>query len=316
MNRSSPPLAASESLERYHADIARHRMLSAEEEQVLARAYRRTGDVAHAHRLVTANLRFVVKIAREYRSYGVRLADLVQEGNIGLVKAVQRFDPDKGVRLISYAVWWIRAYIQDHILKSFSLVKIGTTHAQRKLFFALARVKRDLDHASVEHGSESDGEDPVRIGKELGVKPGEVLEMTRRLTHDVSLDARAGEDGGSSVVDTLVDGEPANDDELAAAEEQHLLRVGVAAAVAQLDPRERHIVEQRVMSEPPTSLVEISEHLGISRERARQLEVRATGKLRKTLHALALHLDLPMVGAVAKLDRKGGAARFKRRVAA
>src|SRR6266545_6825784 len=147
MSRESLP-STSSSLERYLAEISRFPLLTLDEEQRLARVYRDKGDTQAAHRLVTANLRFVVKVSYEYRSYGFKIADLVQEGNIGLMKAVQKFDPDKGIRLISYAVWWIRAYIQTYILKSFSLVKLGTTQAQRKLFFSLARTKRELDRAS------------------------------------------------------------------------------------------------------------------------------------------------------------------------
>src|SRR5689334_24366663 len=144
MKRETLPSAAS-SLELYLSEINQFPLLTVEEEQNLARLYRRKGDSRAAHRLVTANLRFVVKVAYEYRSYGFKMADLIQEGNIGLMKAVQKFDPDKGIRLISYAVWWIRAYIQNHILKNWSLVKLGTTQAQRRLFFSLARTRRELE---------------------------------------------------------------------------------------------------------------------------------------------------------------------------
>src|SRR6266568_484149 len=187
------------SLELYLSEINQFPLLAVEEEQSLARTYRRKGDTRAAHRLVTANLRFVVKVAYEYRSYGFKMADLIQEGNIGLMKAVQKFDPDKGIRLISYAVWWIRAYIQNYILKSWSLVKLGTTQAQRKLFFSLARTKRELDKMSAEHGCDSDGEDSSKIAKELKVKPGEVEEMTQRmLGRDLSLDAPLSDDSGRS----------------------------------------------------------------------------------------------------------------------
>src|SRR5512144_3133598 len=180
MKRASISSTAT-SLELYLSEINRFPLLSVDEEQRLARTYAATGDTRAAHRLVTANLRFVVKVAYEYRSYGFKVSDLIQEGNIGLMKAVQKFDPDKGIRLISYAVWWIRAYIQNYILKSWSLVKLGTTQAQRKLFFSLARTKRELDKMSAEHGFDSDGEDASKIAKKLRVKPGEVREMELRM---------------------------------------------------------------------------------------------------------------------------------------
>src|SRR5512132_320219 len=193
------------SLAMYLAEINKYPLLTVDEEQRRARLYAKSGDLDAAHKLVTSNLRFVVKVAYEYRSYGIKMADLIQEGNIGLMKAVQKFDPDKGIRLISYAVWWIRAYIQNYILKSWSLVKLGTTQAQRKLFFSLARTKRELDKMSAEHGFDSDGEDAAKIAKKLKVKPGEVEEMTQRMEgRDLSLDAPMGDDGGYSHVDFVV----------------------------------------------------------------------------------------------------------------
>src|SRR5918911_1327449 len=177
MKKESLPSTAS-SLELYLSEINQFPLLTVEEEQNLARLYRRKGDTRAAHRLVTANLRFVVKVAYEYRSYGFKMADLIQEGNIGLMKAVQKFDPDKGIRLISYAVWWIRAYIQNYILKSWSLVKLGTTQAQRKLFFSLARTRRELEKLN----GTADG--PLgnvdEIARRLHVKPSEVREMEQR----------------------------------------------------------------------------------------------------------------------------------------
>src|SRR5512133_1598438 len=201
MPRMSLP-SMSNSLELYLSEINRYPLLTVDEEQRLARDFRRDGDTRAAHRLVTANLRFVVKVSYEYRSYGFKMADLIQEGNIGLMKAVQKFDPDKGIRLISYAVWWIRAYIQNYILKSWSLVKLGTTQAQRKLFFSLARTRRELDKTSLEHGADSDGRDANKVAKKLRVKPSEVREMELRMEgRDLSLDAPMGDDAGSSHVD-------------------------------------------------------------------------------------------------------------------
>jgi RNA polymerase sigma-32 factor len=285
---------SSESVEPYLADIHQHRPLTAEEEQTLARACVVEGGGHHGQRLITANLRFVVKIAYEYRSYGVRMADLIQEGNLGLMRAVQRYDPDRGVRLISYAVWWIRAYIQHHILSSFSLVKLGTTQAQRKLFFSLARARRELDRTSLEHGIDSDGENSAKIACTLNVKAAEVDEMRQRMgSRDLSLDAPVGEDEGFSRGDFLADARAATDEELSGAQEQALLRGGIEAAVAQLDPRERLIIEQRVMTDPPATLKDLGEQLGLSSERTRQLERRAKAKLRERLRALAVELDWP-----------------------
>src|SRR5207245_1178547 len=180
------------SLAMYLAEINKYPLLTVDEEQRLARLYARSANLDAAHKLVTSNLRFVVKVAYEYRSYGIKMADLIQEGNIGLMKAVQKFDADKGIRLISYAVWWIRAFIQNYILKSWSLVKLGTTQAQRKLFFSLARTRRELEKFD---GTEQVGADEKAIARKLRVKPGEVVEMQQRMEcRDLSLDAPM--DGG------------------------------------------------------------------------------------------------------------------------
>jgi RNA polymerase sigma-32 factor len=240
MKRQSVPSTTS-SLELYLSEINQFPLLTVEEEQSLARLYRKGGDTRAAHKLVTSNLRFVVKVAYEYRSYGFKMADLIQEGNIGLMKAVQKFDPDKGIRLISYAVWWIRAYIQNYILKSWSLVKLGTTQAQRKLFFSLARTKRELDKLSVEHGFESDGQNATKIAKKLRVKPTEVQEMEQRMEgRDLSLDAPMGDDGGYTHVDFVVGHGTAQDEELSGAEEQQIVcdNVGEARPARALHHRE------------------------------------------------------------------------------
>jgi RNA polymerase sigma-32 factor len=299
MKRATIPSTAS-SLEVYLSEISRYPLLTVDEEQHLAREFAACGDTRAAHRLVTANLRFVVKVAYEYRSYGFKMSDLIQEGNIGLMKAVQKFDPDKGIRLISYAVWWIRAYIQNYILKSWSLVKLGTTQAQRKLFFSLARTRRELDRTSSEHGADSDGRDPDKIAKKLRVKPGEVREMELRMEgRDLSLDAPMGDDGGYTHVDFVVGDDPSQADELSAVEERRMVSGRVGAALARLDQRERYIIEQRVMSDRPMTLKELGEHFGFSRERARQLEIRAKEKLKQELHALATEIDWPTDGTPA-----------------
>src|SRR6266540_3515685 len=211
--------------------------------------------------------------------------------------------PDKGIRLISYAVWWIRAYIQNYILKSWSLVKLGTTQAQRKLFFSLARTRRELDKSSVEHGADSDGRDSSKVASKLRVKASEVDEMAQRMEgRDLSLDAPLGDDGGTSHVDFVAGSDPGADDELSGAQEQAMVSGRVGAALARLDRRERFIIEQRVMSEQPMTLKELGEHFGFSRERARQLEIRAKEKLKTELHALAVDLDWPTDGSPVDLD--------------
>jgi RNA polymerase sigma-32 factor len=295
MKRNTVP-STSSSLELYLSEINRFPLLPVDEEQRLARAFL-DGDTRAGHKLVTANLRFVVKVAYEYRSYGFRMADLIQEGNIGLMRAVQKFDHTKEIRLISYAVWWIRAYIQNYILRSWSLVKLGTTQAQRKLFFSLARTKRELDRASLEHGADSDGEDTGKIASKLRVKPNEVMEMAQRMDgRDLSLDAPVGEDGASSHVDFVASGTPAQDDELGSAQEQQQLQARIGLALARLDPRERFIIEQRVMNDVPMTLKDLGEHFGFSRERARQLEIRAKEKLKGELEAVATEIDWPING--------------------
>jgi RNA polymerase sigma-32 factor len=249
-----------------------------------------------------------VKVSYEYRSYGFRMADLIQEGNIGLMKAVQKFDPDKGIRLISYAVWWIRAYIQNYILKSWSLVKLGTTQAQRKLFFSLARTKRELDKLSIGHGLDSDGANSSKIAKKLKVKPGEVEEMTQRMEgRDLSLDAPLGDDGGYSHVDFVAGSGPGQDHELSSAQEQSMVTGRIGDALGRLDQRERYIIEQRVMSDKPMTLKELGEHFGFSRERARQLEIRAKEKLKQELHALATEIDWPTDGVPVEVDDRASA---------
>jgi RNA polymerase sigma-32 factor len=297
------------SLEMYLAEINKFPLLTAEQEKELAQRFHAKRDTRSAHLLVTSNLRFVVKIAYEYRSYGFKVSDLIQEGNIGLMKAVQKFDPEKGIRLISYAVWWIRAYIQNHILKSWSLVKLGTTQAQRKLFFSLARTRRELDRTSAEHGADSDGRDANKIAKKLKVKPAEVREMEQRLEgRDFSLDAPVGDEGSATHGDFVASDEPVQDEALSGAQERLMVSGRVGAALAQLDARERFIIEKRVMSESPMTLKEIGEHFTFSRERARQLELRAKDKLRQHLQELAVEIDWPADGAPVDVEDAAEAA--------
>ncbi|HET7825409.1 MAG TPA: RNA polymerase sigma factor RpoH [Anaeromyxobacter sp.] len=291
MNRTS---VASSTLDQYLREINRVPLLTVEEERRLAREFRDQGDKRAGHRLVEANLRFVVKVAFEYRSYGLRMADLIQEGNIGLMKAVQKFDPDKEIRLISYAVWWIRAYIQNHILKSWSLVKIGTTQAQRKLFFSLARTRHEIERLTPGAGLDQEGIDVNLVAKKLRVRPSDVVEMQQRMEgRDLSLDAPVADGTSTHLEFTPGDGDP-QDEELARAEEEAIVHRRVSDAMGRLDPRERHIIEARIMGEGKETLRDLGQHFGFSRERARQLEIRALEKLRRELQPLADEIGWPV----------------------
>jgi RNA polymerase sigma-32 factor len=280
-------------LDLFLAEIRTVPLLTSEEEARLARAWRNDGDPRAAHHLITANLRFVVKVAHEYRTYGFRLADLIQEGNIGLMKAVQKYDPDKEIRLISYAVWWIRAYIQNYILRSWSLVKIGTTQAQRKLFFSLARTKRELERLGGGSGADL-------VADRLHVRESEVMEMERRLDgRDLSLDAPWGEDGTSNHGDHVPWNGVAADDEMGTRQERRLAAGVVRVAIDRLDDREKFIVQNRILTDAPMTLKDVGAHFGFSRERARQLELRAKEKLRRELQPLAVQIEWPVNGRMA-----------------
>ncbi len=281
--QANSSFSSPDSLSTYLSEISQYPLLTQPEEQALARRFRQ-GDLAAGHHLVTSNLRFVVKVAYEYRSYGFKMSDLIQEANIGLMKAVQKFDPDKGIRLISYAVWWIRAYLQNYILKSWSLVKLGTTQAQRRLFFALARTRRELEKLGANDGTVVNAEE---IARKLNVKASEVREMEQRMGgRDLSLDAPMGEDGDATHLDFVESESASHADEVADRQEAQMNRERIQRALARLDPRERFIIEQRVMSDAGMTLSELGEHFGFSRERARQLEIRAKDKLKAELAAL------------------------------
>jgi len=281
---------SSDSLDRYVAEINQYPLLSREAETALAHTLRDDDDLESAHRLVTANLRFVVKVAHEYKGYGFRLLDLIQEGNIGLMMAVKKFDPDRGYRLISYAVWWIRAYIQNFILRSWSLVKIGTTQAQRKLFYKLRGTQ-----AEIAAKLEGEGDVPSlkanaqAVAKALGVEVAEVEEMDQRLAaRDFSLDQEVGDDSKMSYVDKLADGSALQDELVARAESQHQLERRVERVLSTLNDKERFIVEHRLMADEPLTLREIGERFKISRERARQIEVNVIKKAKKMLAPMAV----------------------------
>src|SRR5574341_405741 len=279
-----------DTLDLFLAEVRSVALLTAEEESRLARAWRERGDSRAAHQLISANLRFVVKVAHEYRTYGFRLADLIQEGNIGLMRAVQKYDPSKEIRLISYAVWWIRAYIHNYGRRTWSLVKIGTTQAQRKLFFSLARTRRELER-------QGDVAEAQQLADRLHVRESDVLEMERRMDgRDLSLDAPWGEDGGSSHGDHVAWEGSRADDEMGCRQERRLTANVVKAAMERLDDRERFIVQNRILTDAPMTLKDVGEHFGFSRERARQLELRAKEKLRRELQQLAVEIDWPVDG--------------------
>jgi len=292
MNTLAETSSTQGSLSMYLGEINHYPLLKVEQEQELAKRFRKHNDLQAGHTLVTSNLRFVVKVAYEYRSYGLKMSDLIQEGNIGLMKAVQKFDPEKKIRLISYAVWWIRAYIQNYILKSWSLVKLGTTQAQRKLFFSLARTRREMEKLNPGEQGVSNVEE---IAQRLKVKPSEVREMDQRMGgRDLSLDAPMGDDNGTSHVDFVESEATGQDDEFADREEAGMISSRVKVALTRLDPRERFIIEQRVMNEQAMTLKELGEHFGFSRERARQLEIRAKDKLKLELAQLMDEVDPAM----------------------
>jgi len=270
--------AVTDTLDLYIAEINRFSILTAEEEFKLAVRFKKDEDMEAAEKLVTSNLRFVVKIAHEYKNYGVKLIDLIQEGNIGLMHAVKKFDPYKGYRLISYAVWWIRAYMQNFIMKSWSLVKIGTTQAQRKLFFKLSQAKKKLEGMSEKNPEFGE------IADLLNVKKTEIEEMDIRLSNrDVSLDASIDDEGESMYIDQLVDGGTSQEEELIKKQETALVKKNIAGAMAKLNERESYIVTHRTMADTPETLQEIGDRFNVTRERARQIEKEALKKLRTAL---------------------------------
>lgn len=269
--------AVADTLDLYVAQIKKFELLSREEEYQLATRYRDQGSLEAAQRLICANLRFVVKIAHEYRGYGLKLLDLIQEGNIGLMMALRKFEPERGLKFITYAVWWIRAYINNFIMKNWSLVKIGTTQAQKKLFFKLSQTRRALRRLT---GGEESGD----IARELAVREDEVEDMALRMAaRDASLDLELTEGHDYTLLDTLADQRDNQEQLLLEHEEAGLLSTRVEGALEQLKPRERYIISERILRDTPRTLQELAEHYGISRERVRQIEKNALEKLRAPL---------------------------------
>ncbi len=291
---SLPLLAADGGLSRYLAEIRRFPMLQPQEEFMLAKSWREHGDSEAAHKLVTSHLRLVAKIAMGYRGYGLPIGEVISEGNVGLMQAVKRFEPDKGFRLATYAMWWIKAAIQEYILRSWSLVKMGTTANQKKLFFNLRKAKSQI--AALGEG-DLRPEQVKTIATKLGVEEREVIEMNRRLGGDASLNTplRADGEGDGEWQDWLVDDAPSQQTILEEDEEASFRHQALMSALSVLNDRERRIFEARRLAEDPVTLEELSEEFGVSRERVRQIEVRAFEKVQKAVqdHMALRNVSVP-----------------------
>jgi len=287
-----PVLTAESGLTHYLEEIRRFPMLEPQEEHMLAKRWREHGDRDAAHKLVTSHLRFVVKIARDYRGYGLPIADVISEGHVGLMQAVERFEPEKGFRLATYAVWWIKAAIQQYILRSWSLVKMGTTANQRKLFFHLREAKSKI--FALDEGDMRP--DQVKfIAKRVGVTEQDVIDMNRRLGGDASLNDTIREDGDSGVrQDWLVDESPNQETTLAASDEFANRRKALSDVLRVLNGRDRRIFEGRRLAEDPITLAELADEFGVSRERVRQIEVRAFEKVQKAVKNRIAAIETPV----------------------
>ena len=279
-----PTVSAEGGLARYLEEIRRFPMLSHDEEYVLARSWREHGDAEAAHKLVTSHLRLVAKIAMGYRGYGLPVGDLISEGNVGMMQAVKRFDPDRGFRLATYAMWWIRAAMQEYILHSWSLVKMGTTAAQKKLFFNLRKLKGQLQ--AMDDGDLPD-ETVSEIARRLDVAAGDVVAMNRRMSGgDRSLNAPLRADGDGEWIDWIASGEDDQEDVVAEAEDLARRRAMLETAMERLNERERRIFSDRRVREDPLTLDELSRRHGVSRERVRQIEVRAFEKVQRAVREM------------------------------
>ena len=280
MAAALPVLAGDSGLSRYLDEIRRFPMLEPQEEYILAKRWREHSDGDAAHRLVTSHLRLVAKIAMGYRGYGLPIGEVISEGNIGLMQAVKRFEPEKGFRLATYAMWWIRASIQEYILRSWSLVKMGTTANQKKLFFNLRKAKSQI--SALDEGDLKPHQVDT-IATKLGVSKQEVVEMNRRLGGDASLNSPLREDGDGEWQDWLVDDSASQENILAESEESDNRRTALSQALTVLNERERRIFEARRLSDDPMTLEDLSSEFGISRERVRQIEVRAFEKIQQAV---------------------------------
>ncbi|MEQ8825035.1 MAG: RNA polymerase sigma factor RpoH [Filomicrobium sp.] len=283
-------------LSRYLDDIRKFPMLQPDEEYMLAKSWQQHADSEAAHKLVTSHLRLVARIAMGYRGYGLPIGEVISEGNVGLMQAVKRFDPERGFRLATYAMWWIRASIQEYILRSWSLVKMGTTAAQKKLFFNLRRAKSQLQ--AFEDG-DLKPDQVEAIATKLGVSQDDVVSMNRRLGGDSSLNAplRADADAGGEWQDWLVDETPDQETQLAESEELVRRREYLSSALSTLNDRERRIFEARRLQDSPLTLEDLSSEFGVSRERIRQIEVRAFEKVQKAVQSEAKRSEAPAAQA-------------------
>jgi RNA polymerase sigma-32 factor len=281
-----PALGGDASLNRYLSEIRKYPILAPEQEYMLAKRYQQHEDPAAAAQLVSSHLRLVAKIAMGYRGYGLPVSELISEGNVGLMQGVKKFDPDRGFRLATYAMWWIKASMQEFILRSWSLVKIGTTAAQKKLFFNLRRMKSNLQ--AFEDG-DLRPETLTKIATDLGVSETEVIEMNRRMSMggDTSLNVSMREDGEGQWQDWLVDSEPLQDERVAEAQEANVRHAMLNEAMDGLNDREKHILTERRLIDEPKTLEELSQFYNVSRERVRQIEVRAFEKLQKAMLRIA-----------------------------
>jgi RNA polymerase sigma-32 factor len=294
-----PILTAESGLTRYLEEIRRFPMLEPQEEYMLAKRWREHGDREAAHKLVTSHLRLVAKIAMGYRGYGLPISEVISEGNVGLMQAVKRFEPEKGFRLATYAMWWIKAAIQEYILRSWSLVKMGTTANQKKLFFNLRKAKSKI--SALEEGDMHP--DQVKlIAKRLGVTEQDVIDMNRRLGGDASLNAAIREDGDSGEwQDWLVDDSPDQESLLGESEEFENRRAALTQALDVLNDRERRIFQARRLADEPITLEELASEFGVSRERVRQIEVRAFEKVQKAVKNRMAAMETPSAGASAAM---------------
>ena len=294
MSSGTLPILANEGgLSRYLDEIRKFPMLEPGEEFMLAKRWREHGDRDAAHRLVTSHLRLVAKIAMGYRGYGLPIAEVVSEGNVGLMQAVKRFEPDKGFRLATYAMWWIKAAIQEYILRSWSLVKMGTTANQKKLFFNLRKAKSRI--SALDEG-DLRPDQVTEIATRLGVSEQEVIDMNRRLGGDASLNAPLREEGEGEWQDWLVDGSASQEAVLAAQEEGENRSAALRDALTILNPRERRIFEARRLAEDPITLEHLSTEFGVSRERVRQIEVRAFEKVQEAVKRNLAAIEEPEMG--------------------
>ncbi len=294
-----PVLAAESGLSAYMAEIKKFPLLEPEEEYMLAHRFADHGDTEAAHKLVTSHLRLVAKIAMGYRFYGLPVSDLISEGNVGLMRAVKKFEPDRGFRLATYAMWWIKAAINEYVLNSWSLVKVGTVAAQKKLFFNLRKIKAKL-------GLYEEGDIPLdaaaTIAKRLDVTTKEVIDMNRRLSRaDSSLNQTVAEDGDTERQDLLVDDKPSQESALGDKQERVLGASLLRQALTTLSDRERRIIEERRLVDNPRTLEEIGVEYGISRERVRQIENRAFAKLQKSVISAAKALEAAASKALPRL---------------